>query len=65
MIDGSATLDWLAEETDVDEVTDAEADEIECLVDAMEQSMEGEPDPVRHDRLNSDFHRRIVALSRN
>lgn len=58
-------LECLAAETAVDEVTDVEADEIECLVDAMEQSMEGEPDPVRHDRLNSDFHRRIVALSRN
>lgn len=58
-------LECLAAETAVDEVTDAEADEIERLVDAMEQSMEGEPDAVRHDRLNTDFHRRIVALSRN
>ena len=58
-------LECLAAETAVDEVTDAEADEIERVVDAMEQSMEGEPDTVRHDRLNTDFHRRIVALSRN
>ena len=27
--------------------------------------MQGEPDPIRHDRLNTDFHRRIIALSRN
>ena len=58
-------LECLAAETAVDEVTDAEADEIESVIDAMEQSMEGEPDPVRHDRLNTDFHRRIIALSRN
>ena len=58
-------LECLAAETAATEATDAELDDIERLVNDMVRSMEGEPDPARHDRLNTEFHRRIVALSRN
>ena len=58
-------LECLAGESAVQNVTDAELARIENLIVELEASVGANGDAERHDQLNTEFHRRIVALSRN
>ena len=59
-------LERLAAETAVQNVTDGDVAELEAMVKRMDALSGGRrKDPEAHDRLNSEFHHRIIALSGN
>ncbi len=60
------SLERLASETAVVNAQDSDISELDDLVTRMDElAVSGPTDHAGHDRLNSEFHRRIVALSGN
>jgi len=60
-----AALERLATESAVLNATAEDLQEIEALVNAMDETIEDAGQRLRHDELNTEFHRRIVRLSGN
>jgi len=59
-------LERLAAESAVVNASEADLSELDLLVEEMDSLTTGDRvDPEGHDRLNSEFHRRIVELSGN
>jgi DNA-binding GntR family transcriptional regulator len=58
-------LEGLAAERLVERITDAEIIEFQRLVSQMEELIRSDEDRSAHERLNVDFHERIVALAGN